>query len=211
MDAELQKLIRIESYLLDKVAFDILGIPKDEFYKFGSSALRMEMEGQDKKNPNHEALVKAKNEFDLLCRSAPNTSRDAIKSICLASTSYDLCFGASRVEEITSIRAMSVLLMITMARGFAMGAASSSPAASEVMRKMMLSVAGLNGAHAKHSKAHALKAWAEREAAGKSDLGTARRLAGRAPAHLVNESESNDPVRLIYNHLRNVAKRNTDS
>ena len=78
-------------------------------------------------------------------------------------------------------------------------------------KKAALAKAGASGARSTHSKQHALKEWAEREAAGRSDKATARKLAWRAPEHLVKESGSDDPVRLIYEHLRKIAKRNTAS
>lgn len=207
MNDELQKLIQIESNLLDQVTFDVLGIPKDKFRELGSSALHLLLVRQGELDPDEEIAIHARNEFDLLCRSAPNISRDAIDAICLASTLYELFFGVNRIEAITRKDAISTLWMITMMRGFAMGAASSSPAASEIMRKMMLSMAGLSGSAVKHSKPRALKAWAEQEAKTMkgSDMDIARQLAAKVPEHLADAS--GHPWRLIYDHLRALRRR----
>lgn len=206
MNDELKKLIQIESNLLDQVALDVFGIPKGKFRELGSSALHLLLVRQGELDPDDEMAIHAKNEFDVLCKSAPNTSRDAIDAICLASTLYELFFGVNRIEEITSTDAISALWMITMMRGFAMGAASSSPAASDVVRKMMLSVAGLNGSAVKHSKPRALKAWAEQEAKTMkgSHMDIARKLAAKVPEHLADAS--GNPWRLIYDHLRALRK-----
>lgn len=209
MDSEFQTLIRIERNLLCEVAFDVLGIPRDEFYQFGSSALRLSLLEQEKIAPDHEIAVDAKKEFDLLCGSAPSISPDAIKAICLASCAHEVCFGGNGKEDMTAAHAASVLSAIAMTRGFAMGAASASPAASDAMRKELLSMAGLRGATVKHSKSRSLKTWAEQQARimKGADLDIARRLAAQIPEHLADASKN--PERLIYEHLRD--RRNTAS
>lgn len=207
IDDEVQKIIEMERLFLDKVAFDTLGIPEKEFCQLGSSAFDMDLAEKMNMAPDDNFVVEAKRDFDLLCGTVPNIGRDAVKAICLAYSSYELFFGERSVEELKGVDAVSMIWSIAMTRGFAMGAASSSPTTSEVMRKKLLSMAGLSGALAKHKLTSELKRWAQEQAKTMkgSDSQIVKKLVARIPAHLADASSS--PERLISDHLRALRKR----
>lgn len=206
MDSELKKLIMDERVLLDHVAFDILEIPESEFHKFGSSALILAMadDNRDKTEFDNEIEGEANKKFDMLCRTVPNISRDAVRAISIAYSSYELLFGECRTEEISQTEAVMGILSIAESRGFALGAASSGSSSSEIMRKQHLSMAGLRGALAKHRLTDELKAWAEQQPEALDDklnrTARARKLADKMPKHYALKLD--DPVRVIRDHLK---------
>lgn len=75
-------------------------------------------------------------------------------------------------------------------------------------RKKMLSMAGMRGANSRHRLSSELKKWAlDKAAEMRGDhRGIARKLSAQLPAHLADASK--DPVRLIYDALRTLAKPN---
>ena len=212
MNSAVKALISHERVLLDHAAFDVLGIPKHDFYQLGSSGLLLAIldDKRSKTELDNEFEVVANKKFDMLCNSAPGVSRDAIRSICMAYTSYEYLFGEYSKEKMTETEAVTCLLSIVESRGFALGAAKSKPSASEIMRKKLLSRAGEMGARSKHRPTAELKAWAEQQAKTMrgSDMDKSRQLATRIPEHLADASRAS--VRLIYDHLRSL-KRNTAS
>lgn len=170
--------------------FDIVGVPFDIFLEAG-------LNGVDE--IHLEEINPANSTFaDHISSALSYLPKDLIVGLCLGAAYVAIGLEAHRNEDSYDVFFLS---MAAEEIGYCRGAAISLNRANE-RRRVKLSDNGKKGAQSLHKPKKELKAWALSQA--KSIRGShkdiARKLAAKIPKKMLDASK--DPVRLIYDTLR---------